>query len=95
MKRIGILFFTALFCVVAVAALAAGDVAKGEALSKGCACHRSRGDLNGQDVATLTAKMQAFKEGKGANKAMIAIMQKHSEADIADLSAYYASLPKK
>ena len=95
MKRIGTVFFALVFCAVAVAAGAAGAAAKGEALAKGCACHKSKADLNGVDAATLTAKMQAFKDGKGENKAMVAIMQKQSPENIADLAAYYASLPKK
>ena len=43
----------------------------------------------------MTAKMQAFKDGKGEKKAMVAIMKKQSDENIADLAAYYASLPKK
>ena len=72
-----------------------GDPAKGGELAKGCACHKSKGDLDGVDAAALTAKMQAYKDGKGDNKAMIAIMKKQSDQDMADLAAYYASLPKK
>ena len=96
MKRICAIFVVALFCFTVGAALAAGDAAMGEATAaKGCACHKSKGDLDGKDVAALTAKMQAFKDGKGENKAMIAIMQKQSPENIADLAAYYATLPKK
>lgn len=94
MKRIAVFFFALVLCGAA-AALAAGDAAKGETLAKGCACHKSKGDLDGKDVASLTAKMQAFKEGKGENKAMIMIMKKQSDENIADLAAYFASLPKK
>ncbi|MHC1790536.1 c-type cytochrome [Solidesulfovibrio sp.] len=94
MKRIGILFFLLVFGLAALA-MAAGDAAKGGELAKGCACHKSKGDLDGLDVAALTAKMQAYKDGAGANKAMISIMKKQSEQDIADLAAYYAGLPKK
>lgn len=95
MKRIGTIFFALVLCAVAAAAFAAGDAAKGESLAKGCACHKSKGDLNGVDAATLTAKMQAFKDGQGDNKAMIAIMKKQSPENIADLAAYYAAQPKK
>lgn len=95
MKRIAVFFFALVLCGAAAAALAAGDAAKGEQLAKGCACHKSKGDLNGKDVATLTAAMQAFKEGKGDNKAMILIMKKKSDENIADLAAYYAAQPKK
>jgi cytochrome c553 len=94
MKRIGMLVLTLVFGLAALA-LAAGDPAKGGELAKGCACHKSKGDLDGMDAAALTAKMQAYKDGKGDNKAMIAIMKKQSDQDMADLAAYYASLPKK
>ncbi|MEA4858093.1 MAG: cytochrome C [Solidesulfovibrio sp.] len=94
MKRIATVLGALVLCAVAAAALAAGDAAKGEALVKGCACHKSKGDLNGVDAATLTAKMLAYKDGKGDNKAMIAIMQKQSPENIDDLAAYYAAQPK-
>jgi cytochrome c553 len=95
MKRIGMVLFAVLLCGVAAVAIAAGDAAKGEELAKGCACHKSKADLDGKDATALLEKMQAYKDGKGDNKAMIAIMKKHSDQDMADLSAYFASLPKK
>lgn len=95
MKRIAMIFFALVLCGVAAAALAAGDAAKGADLAKGCACHKSKGDLDGQDAAALLQKMQAFKDGKGENKAMVSIMKKQSDENMADLAAYYASLPKK
>jgi cytochrome c553 len=96
MKRFGALCIAALLCGAAAVAMAAGDAAKGgELAGKGCACHKSKGDLDGRDAAALKAKMSDFQEGKGENKAMIAIMKKHSAQDIDDLAAYYASLPKK
>ena len=94
MKRIGMLVCVLVLGLCALA-LAAGDPAKVADLAKGCACHKSKGDLDGVDAAVLAAKMQAFKDGKGDNKAMIAIMKKQSDQDMADLAAYYASLPKK
>ncbi|NDY58093.1 cytochrome C [Desulfovibrio sulfodismutans] len=69
----------------------AGDAAKGEALAKGCSCHK-KGDLNGRPEADLLAKMQAYKAGQGPNKAMVTIMQKVADADLPDLAAYYAGL---
>lgn len=98
MKRIGVLLLGVLLCGATVgAALAAGgDAAKGGTVAaKGCACHKSKGDLNGREAAMLLGKMQAFKAGQGDNKAMITVMKKYSEQDMADLAAYYASLPKK
>ena len=49
MKRIGILFFLLVFGLAALA-MAAGDAAKGGELAKGCACHKSKGDLDGLDA---------------------------------------------
>ncbi len=95
MKRIGALVFAAILCGAAAGALAAGDAAKGEGLAKACACHKSKGDLDGQIPAALMEKMKAFKDGSGENKAMISIMKKYSDQDMEDLAAYYASLPKK
>jgi len=96
MKRIGTLIVAAILCCAAGVALAAGDAAKGgEIAVKGCACHKSKGDLNGQTAAALTAKMQAFKSGQGENKAMISIMKKYEAQDIENLAAYYAAQPKK
>lgn len=77
---------------LAGAAAQAGDAAKGEALAKGCSCHKSKGDLNAMPEAELMAKMQAYKAGQGTNKAMITIMQKVADADLPDLAAYYAGL---
>ena len=96
MKRVGALIAVAVLCGAAVTAVAAGDAAKGEAVAaKGCACHKSKGDLDGKEAAVLAAKMQAFKDGQGENKAMLSIMKKYEAQDIEDLAAYYASLPKK
>ncbi len=96
MKRVGVLFFAMLLCGAAAVALAAGDAARGAELAgKGCACHKSKADLEGRDAAELKARMLDFQEGKGENKAMIAIMKKQSAQDIEDLAAYYASLPRK
>ncbi|MHC1713555.1 MAG: cytochrome c [Solidesulfovibrio sp.] len=95
MKRIGWVLFSVFLCGVAAVAMAAGDAAKGETLAKGCACHKSKGDLDGKDATALLKKMQAYKDGNGDNKAMVAIMKKQSDQDVADLAAYYASLPKK
>lgn len=95
MKYVGAFLVAAILCG-AVAAMAAGDAAKGgELAAKGCACHKSKADLNGRDAAALLVKMQAFKAGQGTNKAMISIMKKYETPDMENLAAYYASLPTK
>mgnify|MGYP001285177427 CR=1 FL=1 len=94
MKRIGVLVFTLVLCGAAALAMAAGDAAKGAEVAKGCACHKSKADLNGRDAQELRTKMLEFQAGTGENKAMISIMKKQSAENIDDLAAYYASLPK-
>ncbi|MFZ5813310.1 MAG: c-type cytochrome [Thermodesulfobacteriota bacterium] len=92
--RIGVYVVAgALALCMAGAASGAGDAAKGETMSKGCSCHKTRGDLNGVPADTLLAKMRAYKAGQGQNKAMISIMQRYSEEDLPDLAAYYSGLP--
>lgn len=85
-------------------ALAAGDAAAGQAKSASCAaCHGADGiatiptypSLAGQNEAYLVASMQAYKnkERKGGMAAIMEMQAANlSDQDIADISAYYASL---
>ncbi len=86
------------------AALAAGDAAAGQAKSASCAaCHGADGiatvptypSLAGQNEAYLVSSMQAYKQ-KQRQGGMAAIMEIQaanlSDEDIADISAYYASM---
>lgn len=91
--------------LVALNAWAEGDVEAGEAKSAVCAaCHGANGisavpiypNLAGQKEAYLANVLQAYKtqERKGANAAVMwGIASGLSEQDIANLAAYYASLP--
>jgi len=82
------------------AAHAAGDAAAGKAKATTCAmCHGPNGEgttvgpkLAGGDPARLTQAMQDFKSGKRDNAMMKAQAAALSDTDVANLSAYYASL---
>lgn len=83
---------------------AAGDVAAGQAKAAVCAaCHGADGiavipgypNLKGQNEQYLISSINAYKN-KERNGGLAAVMQAQasmlSEADIANLAAYYASL---
>ncbi|MEW6728427.1 MAG: c-type cytochrome [Pseudomonadota bacterium] len=87
----------------APAAAAAGDVAAGKTKFAACAsCHGMNGEgqgmfpkVAGQSAADLTAKLKKYRAGEtvGPNSAMMAPNAAAlSDGDIADLSAYLASL---
>lgn len=79
----------------------AGDIAAGKAKSMMCAaCHGANGisaipiypNLAGQKEAYLTKQLQDFKSGKRNDPTMKGMVAALSDADMANLSAYYASL---
>ena len=82
-------------------ATAAGDAAAGKAKTGTCAgCHGPKGvsmiptnpNLAGQHEAYLTAQLKAFRAGTRANPTMNAMAKALSDADIANIAAYYSSL---
>lgn len=82
-------------------AWADGDVAAGHTKAKRCAtCHGIDGkaklpdapNLAGQNPIYLVAALNAYKSGARKNDMMSLVAPKLSDQDIADLSAYYASL---
>src|SRR3954447_21454448 len=85
-----------------VAASAAGDLDKGRIRSLACqACHGSAGigtapdipNLAGQKTGYLAAQLTAFRTGDRKHELMNAIASQLSDADIADLVAFWTSLP--
>jgi cytochrome c553 len=83
----------------------AADVAAGRAKADAAACSdchgaKGKGDDDFPAIAGMTADkftlaMNEFRDGKRAkNKKMVAAAKKLSPDDIANLAAYYASLPK-
>lgn len=97
MKKIAII--TALLVLPALAN--AGDAAAGKAKSATCtACHGAKGvssnplwpNLAGQKEKYLLKQMKDFKSGKRNDPSMKPMMAPLSEADMANLAAYYSSL---
>lgn len=79
----------------------AGDVAAGKAKSMMCAaCHGAEGvsavpmypNLAGQKEAYLVKQLKDFKSGARKDPVMAPMAMGLTDADIANLSAYYASL---
>lgn len=97
-----VLIIIAFLTLVTTSAQAAGDAAAGQAKSAICAaCHGPQGissipanaNLAGQVPGYLTEQLKAFKSGERANVIMAGQAALLSEEDMADLDAYYASLP--
>ncbi len=86
-------------------ATAAGDAAAGKAKSGTCAgCHGMDGNsanpewpnLAGQHAKYLEKQLKDFKAGTDrSNPTMAGMVAALSEADMADLAAYFSSLPRK
>lgn len=99
-----------LLTIVALAALGlnaqtamAGDAAAGKVRAAACAaCHGANGvssndlwpNLAGQKEGYLVSQITAFRDGGRKNPMMSPMAAGLSDADIANLSAYYASLGK-
>ncbi|MFQ5548707.1 MAG: c-type cytochrome [Woeseia sp.] len=82
-------------------AVAGGDVDAGREKAASCAgCHGAAGEgmgenpaLAGLDRDNLASVMKEYTTGERTGPMMTMIMQGLSDEDIADLAAYYASLP--
>jgi len=79
----------------------AADIAAGKSKSAACgACHGTNGismipmypNLAGQKEQYLVLQMKAFRDGERKNMVMAPMAAGLSDTDIANLSAYYASL---
>lgn len=79
----------------------AGDIEAGKAKAAACAgCHGPAGKssvpayphLAGQQREYLVKQLKAFKDGSRADPVMAAMAKPLSDAEIANLAAYYASL---
>lgn len=85
---------------IAMPAYAAGDVAAGKAKATNCAmCHGPNGEgtsiapkLAGKSPAELQQALGDYKSGKRENAMMKSQAASLSDADMADLAAYYGSL---
>lgn len=83
-------------------AVADGDAAAGKAKSATCAaCHGADGNsanpewpkIAGQHASYTVLQLQAYKEGKRENALMSPMSMGLSEADMADLAAYFSEQP--
>jgi len=81
--------------------MAAGDAAAGKAKAASCmGCHGAQGisavptypNLAGQKAAYTAKQLKAFKSGARKDPTMNAMSKPLSDADIDNLSAYYATL---
>ena len=81
----------------------AGDAAAGKIKSATCsACHGQNGistndiwpNLAGQKEGYLVAQLKAFRSGQRVNPMMAPMAAALSDADVANLAAYYSSLGK-
>lgn len=88
---------------ISAAPVVAADVAAGKAKAATCAaCHGATGisaipmypNLAGQKEAYLLKQLKAFKSGTRKDPVMSAMAMPLSDADMANLSAYFASLGK-
>jgi len=83
--------------------LATGDIEAGQIKASSCvSCHGVNGEgvgdnppLAGLDAAALTISMQAYRTEGKIDSMMGMLMQSLSEEEMANLAAYYASLPKQ
>jgi cytochrome c553 len=97
--------FVFVMLLAAGSAQAAGDPARGQELSVDCVdCHAENGQgddetpsIAGLEEAFAVEQMQAFKSGERPDDedAMLMYVEDLSDQDMADLAAYYATLPKK
>lgn len=79
----------------------AGDAAAGKAKAASCAaCHGANGiskaplypNLQGQKAGYITKQLKAFKSGARKDPTMNAMSKPLSDADMANLGAYYEGL---
>ncbi len=100
-KLIIALMFVLMFAAGGVQA--GGDVTRGEELGVDCAdCHGDDGlgdedvpGIAGMDPADMVKELKAFKSGEREDEEedMVDSVEDLSEQDMADLAAYFASLP--
>jgi cytochrome c553 len=84
-------------CLTIAFAAHAGDANAGKAKSENCAmCHGETGKddppIAGMDTAKFIQAMKEYQSGVRNHKKMAKATKDLSEADIADLAAFYAAL---
>jgi cytochrome c2 len=87
MNSLKLLAATAAATMLALGTAQAGDAAAGKTKAEACAdCHEAA-DFAGEDLAALTQMIKDVAGGKSKHKAKITV----SDADAADIAAYWAS----
>ena len=101
MKRQILTVLSAVALVAASNMASAADAAAGKAKTAMCAgCHGPKGismapinpNLAGQKAAYLASQLKAFRSGDRKNPTMNPMAKGLSDADIANIAAYYSSL---
>lgn len=105
MQRALTISFLVALAFASAPALASGDAAAGKQKSATCAaCHGADGNatadgqyprLAGQYVDYIAQALHEYKDGERKNAIMVGMAAPLSDDDIANLAAYYASLPGK
>ena len=89
-----------LLSILPAIAFSSGDAARGQSKSVVChACHGATGiatqpiypNLGGQQQSYLIKSLESFRDGSRQNAIMYPFASNLSDADIADISAWYAS----
>lgn len=100
-KQVLTLLAASVLAISASSATAGGDAAKGKARAASCAgCHGAKGismapiypNLAGQKAGYITKQLKAFKSGARKDPTMNAMAKPLSDADMANIAAYYAGL---
>jgi cytochrome c553 len=106
MNRVAIVFSVAVSCAslaLTAKAQVGGDVAAGKEKAATCtACHGADGNsaaptfpnLAGQGAKYLLKQMQDIRDGARPVPTMVGQVDNMSDQDLADIAAYYASLPR-
>lgn len=93
-------YYAGLSCKAPASGKAAGDAAAGKILAKNCAaCHGETGagtnpawpNIAGQKAVYLANTLKAFRAGLRKDPMMAGVVRGLSDADIANLAAYYAA----
>ena len=87
MKSLKLLAAATAATLLIAAPAVAGDAAAGKAKADACADCHDPADFAGEDVAALTAMIKDVASGKTKHKSKIEV----SDADAADIAAYWAS----
>jgi len=87
MPRIAVLVLAAALALAAAAP--AADMARGEALAKGCQCHAT--EFRGADPERIVTALKAFRDGTRFNKVMENKAKSMTDEDMQAVAAWFAA----